>query len=230
MERILLVEDDGAIAMGLEYSLTQEGYQVTTRGDCPGALAAMEKENFDLYLLDLTLPGGSGYDLCRRAKQLGDSPVIFLTAMDDEVNVVMGLDMVADDYISKPFRVREIISRIKSVLRRYRRGEGSKAAVSLGPVRVNVGEAKVWKNGEEVILTALEYRLLLTFLNHPGQTLTRGQLMEGIWDVAGDFVNDNTLTVYIKRLREKLEQDPQKPQIIKTVRGVGYKIERGEGL
>ncbi len=230
MERILLVEDDGAIAMGLEYSLTQEGYQVTTRGDCPSALAAMEKENFDLYLLDLTLPGGSGYDLCRRAKQLGDSPVIFLTAMDDEVNVVMGLDMGADDYISKPFRVRELISRIKSVLRRYRRGEGSKAAVSLGPVRVNVGEAKVWKNGEEVILTALEYRLLLTFLNHPGQTLTRGQLLEGIWDVAGDFVNDNTLTVYIKRLREKLEQDPQKPQIIKTVRGVGYKIERGEGL
>ena len=186
-------------------------------------------ENFSLYLLDLTLPGGSGYDLCRRAKQLGDSPVIFLTAMDDEVNVVMGLDMGADDYISKPFRVRELISRIKSVLRRYRKGDGGKAAVSLGPVRVNLGEAKVWKNGEEVVLTALEYRLLLTFLNHPGQTLSRGQLLEGIWDVAGDFVNDNTLTVYIKRLREKLEQDPQKPQIIKTVRGVGYKIERGEG-
>ena len=230
MERILLAEDDGAIAMGLEYSLAQEGYQVTVCGDCPSALAAMEKENFSLYLLDLTLPGGSGYDLCRRAKQLGDSPVIFLTAMDDEVNVVMGLDMGADDYISKPFRVRELISRIKSVLRRYRKGDGGKAAVSLGPVRVNLGEAKVWKNGEEVVLTALEYRLLLTFLNHPGQTLSRGQLLEGIWDVAGDFVNDNTLTVYIKRLREKLEQDPQKPQIIKTVRGVGYKIERGEGL
>lgn len=229
MERILLVEDDGAIAMGLEYSLAQEGYQVTVRGDCPSALAAMEQESFDLYLLDLTLPGGSGYDLCRKAKRLGDVPVIFLTAMDDEVNVVMGLDMGADDYIAKPFRVRELISRIKSVLRRYRR-EGGKALFSLGPLRVNIGEAKVWKNGEEVILTALEYRLLLTFLNHPGQTLTRGQLLEGIWDVAGDFVNDNTLTVYIKRLREKLEQDPQKPQIIKTVRGVGYKIERGEGL
>lgn len=189
----------------------------------------MEQESFDLYLLDLTLPGGSGYDLCRKAKRLGDVPVIFLTAMDDEVNVVMGLDMGADDYIAKPFRVRELISRIKSVLRRYRR-ESGKALFSLGPLRVNIGEAKVWKNGEEVILTALEYRLLLTFLNHPGQTLTRGQLLEGIWDVAGDFVNDNTLTVYIKRLREKLEQDPQKPQIIKTVRGVGYKIERGEGL
>lgn len=230
METILLAEDDLAIAMGLEYSLTQEGYQVTVCGDCPSALAAMEQGSFGLYLLDLTLPGGSGYDLCRRAKQLGDAPVIFLTAMDDEVNVVMGLDMGADDYITKPFRVRELMSRIKSVLRRYRKGEGSKASFSLGAVRVNPSEAKVWKNGEEIILTALEYRLLLTFLNHPGQTLTRSQLLEGIWDVAGDFVNDNTLTVYIKRLREKLEQDPQKPQIIKTVRGIGYKIERGEGL
>ena len=202
MEHILLVEDDRAIVMGLTYSLEQEGYQVTVQEDCPSALKVLEEQTFDLCLLDLTLPGGSGYDVCRRVKELGDTPVIFLTAMDDEVNVVMGLDMGADDYITKPFRVRELLSRIRSVLRRARRG------------------------GEN--LTALEYRLLLTFLNHPGQVLTRSQLLEGIWDVAGDFVNDNTLTVYIKRLREKLEDNPQAPQIIKTVRGVGYKLERGE--
>ena len=222
MIQILLAEDDSAIAMGLEYSLGQEGWQVTVCGDCPTALAAMEKRRFDLYLLDLTLPGGSGYDLCRRAKEWGEAPVIFLTAMDDEVNVVMGLDMGGDDYITKPFRVRELISRIKSVLRRYK-GDSNHSHFKLGDLRVNTSEARVWKQGEEVLLTALEYRLLLAFLNHPGQVLTRGQLLE---NVAGDFVTDTTLTVYIKRLRDKLEQDPQDPQIIKTVRGVGYKLEK----
>lgn len=228
MEHILLVEDDRAIVMGLTYSLEQEGYQVTVQEDRPSALKVLEEQTFDLCLLDLTLPGGSGYDVCRRVKELGDTPVIFLTAMDDEVNVVMGLDMGADDYITKPFRVRELLSRIRSVLRRARRGGENLHQLTIGSLTVNTQEARVWKRGEEVFLTALEYRLLLTFLNHPGQVLTRSQLLEGIWDVAGDFVNDNTLTVYIKRLREKLEGNPQAPQIIKTVRGVGYKLERGE--
>ena len=228
MEHILLVEDDRAIVMGLTYSLEQEGYQVTVQEDCPSALKVLEEQTFDLCLLDLTLPGGSGYDVCSRVKELGDTPVIFLTAMDDEVNVVMGLDMGADDYITKPFRVRELLSRIRSVLRRARRGGENLHQLIIGSLTVNTQEARVWKRGEEVFLTALEYRLLLTFLNHPGQVLTRSQLLEGIWDVAGDFVNDNTLTVYIKRLREKLEDNPQAPQIIKTVRGVGYKLERGE--
>ena len=227
MEHILLVEDDKAIVMGLTYSLEQEGYQVTVREDCPSALKVLEEKTFDLCLLDLTLPGGSGYDLCRRVKELEDTPVIFLTAMDDEVNVVMGLDMGADDYITKPFRVRELISRIRSVLRRARRGGENSHQLTIGSLLVNTQEARVWRQGEEVFLTALEYRLLLTFLNHPGQVLTRSQLLEGIWDVAGDFVNDNTLTVYIKRLREKLEDNPQTPRIIKTVRGVGYKLEWG---
>lgn len=228
MEHILLVEDDRAIVMGLTYSLEQEGYQVTVQEDCPSALKVLEEQTFDLCLLDLTLPGGSGYDVCRRVKELGDTPVIFLTSMDDEVNVVMGLDMGADDYITKPFRVRELLSRIRSVLRRAHRGGENLHQLTIGSLTVNTQEARVWKRGEEVFLTALEYRLLLTFLNHPGQVLTRSQLLEGIWDVAGDFVNDNTLTVYIKRLREKLEDNPQAPQIIKTVRGVGYKLERGE--
>ena len=228
MEHILLVEDDRAIVMGLTYSLEQEGYQVTVQEDRPSALKVLEEQTFDLCLLDLTLPGGSGYDVCRRVKELGDTPVIFLTAMGDEVNVVMGLDMGADDYITKPFRVRELLSRIRSVLRRARRGGENLHQLTIGSLTVNTQEARVWKRGEEVFLTALEYRLLLTFLNHPGQVLTRSQLLEGIWDLAGDFVNDNTLTVYIKRLREKLEGNPQAPQIIKTVRGVGYKLERGE--
>jgi two-component system response regulator VicR len=162
--------------------------------------------------------------LCHFVKQRGDIPVIFLTAIDDEVNVVMGLDMGADDYITKPFRIRELISRIKTVLRRYNMQTQTKTFVAIDNVRVNLLEGKVYKNGCEINLTALEYRLLLIFANHVGQVLSRNQLLEQIWDIAGDFVNDNTLTVYIKRLREKLEDDPQNPTLIKTVRGLGYKV------
>ncbi len=223
MMKILLTEDDGAIALGLEYSLRQEGFSVRTCSTCGEALAALAEEPFGLLLLDLSLPDGSGYDVCRAAKAAGDLPVIFLTACDDEVNVVMGLDMGADDYITKPFRIRELVSRIRSVLRRYGKAEAAPGQLQVGPVTIQPAQAKVLKDGREILLTALEYRLLLTLASRPGQVLTRAQLLEGIWDIAGDFVNDNTLTVYIKRLREKLEDDPANPAIIKTVRGLGYK-------
>lgn len=223
--RILLVEDDRTIASGLEYSLTEEGYETVVCANVLSAKKELDKTDFDLCLLDLTLPDGSGYEVCRMVKERGDVPVMFLTACDDEVNVVMGLDMGADDYVTKPFRIRELMSRIKSVLRRYGKSESAKTMFILGNVRINTLEAKVYKNDREVLLTALEYRLLLTFAGNEGQVLSRGQLLEGIWDVAGDFVNDNTLTVYIKRLRDKLEDNPQEPVLIKTVRGLGYKLE-----
>ena len=170
------------------------------------------------------MPDGSGYDVCREIKKSGDFPVIFLTAYDDEVNVVMGLELGADDYISKPFRVKELLARIKSVLRRYSK-DSPDGIVSVGSIKVNTNEAKIYKNGAEIILTAMEYKLLLIFINNRGKVLSRQRLLEDIWDVAGDFVNDNTLTVYIKRLRDKIEKDPAKPQIIKTVRGLGYIID-----
>lgn len=170
------------------------------------------------------MPDGSGYDVCREIKKSGDFPVIFLTAYDDEVNVVMGLELGADDYISKPFRVKELLARIKSVLRRYSK-DSPDGIVSVGSIKVNTNEAKIYKNGAEIILTAMEYKLLLIFINNRGKVLLRQRLLEDIWDVAGDFVNDNTLTVYIKRLRDKIEEDPAKPQIIKTVRGLGYIID-----
>ena len=176
-------------------------------------------------MLDLSLPDGDGFSICRAAREKQrDMPVIFLTARDDEGSVVMGLDMGADDYITKPFRIRELISRIRSVLRRTAKTAGGTGIYEYGDVRVNTAAASVTKGGRDVFLTALEYRLLLTLINHEGQVLSRTQLLEGIWDVSGDFVNDNTLTVYIKRLREKIEDDPQNPAIIKTVRGLGYKI------
>lgn len=223
--KILLVEDDKTIASGLDYSLQQDNYQTVICYDATSAkkMIAEDLNQFSLCLFDLSLPDGSGYELCQIVKKRSDIPVIFLTAMDEEVNVVMGLDMGADDYITKPFRVRELLSRIKSVLRRYQKHSQTNL-INISNVQINTLEGKVFKKGEELTLTALEYRLLLIFANHLGQVLSRNQLLEQIWDVAGDFVNDNTLTVYIKRLREKLEDDPQKPTIIKTVRGLGYRV------
>ncbi|MFD3257346.1 response regulator transcription factor [Paenibacillus lentus] len=225
--KILLVEDDRTIASGLEYSLQQDQFDTALCHDAASAkkIITEELDEISLCLFDLSLPDGSGYDLCKMAKARRDIPVIFLTAIDDEVNVVMGLDMGADDYITKPFRIRELLSRIKSVLRRYpAHNPAAKQTIQIGHILVNTLEGKVYKNGSEIQLTALEYRLLLIFSNHIGQVLSRNQLLERIWDVAGDFVNDNTLTVYIKRLREKLEDNPQEPTIIKTVRGLGYKV------
>ena len=220
MEHILLVEDDRAIVMGLTYSLEQEGYQVTVQEDCPSALKVLEEQTFDLCLLDLTLPGGSGYDVCRRVKELGDTPVIFLTAMDDEVNVVMGLDMGADDYVAKPFRPRELVSRIRSVLRR----SGGARQISCGDLTLDLVKGRALKKGQDLFLSTLEYRLLAAMATNRGQTLSRSRLLEEIWDAAGEFVNDNTLTVYIKRLREKIEDNPQDPRYIVTVRGAGYRM------
>ncbi len=221
---IFLLEDDDAIALGLCYSLQNEGYNVTLAKSVSEATDIVEKSDFALYILDLTLPDGSGYDVCKKIKSLGDRPVIFLTAYDDEVNVVMGFDLGADDYITKPFRLKELLVRIKSVLRRYNKAGGD-TTVKIKDITINTNEAKVYKNGEEIVLTAMEYRLLLILLNNRGKVLSRSQLLENIWDVEGDFVEDNTLTVYIKRLRDKIEEDAASPQIIKTVRGLGYVID-----
>lgn len=222
--KILMLEDDSTIAQGLQYSLQSEGYEVTHCPTVAKALEEVKNGSFDLCLLDLTLPDGSGYDVCRAIKEKSNTPVIFLTAFDDEVNVVMGLELGADDYISKPFRVRELMARIKSVLRRAS-GTSAPNQVEIGSITVKLQEAKVIKDGEEILLTALEYRLLLTLIQNRGRIMSRSALLQSIWDVAGDFVNDNTLTVYIKRLREKIEDDPVEPKIIKTVRGMGYRVD-----
>lgn len=222
---IFLLEDDEAIGIGLTYSLENEGYNVTLAKSVKEAEKIIDEKEFSLYILDLTLPDGSGYDVCKRIKAKGDLPVIFLTAYDDEVNVIMGFELGADDYISKPFRVKELMLRIKSVMRRYS-NETSDGIIKINNLKINTNEAKVYKNNEEIILTAMEYRLLLILLSNRGKVLSRTALLENIWDVAGDFVEDNTLTVYIKRLRDKNEEDPAKPEFIKTVRGLGYVIEK----
>lgn len=219
--KIFVLEDDEAIGIGLSYTLQSEKFDVTLAKTVKNAYEIIEKDSFDLYLLDLTLPDGNGYDVCKAIKAKTDSPVIFLTAFDDEVNVVTGFELGADDYISKPFRVRELLARIRACLKRYSKNSDEKK-VQIGELTVLPAEAKVLLGRKEVILTSMEYRLLLTFISNRGKILTRQRLLENIWDVEGDFVNDNTLTVYIKRLRDKIEKDTENPEYIKTVRGMGY--------
>ena len=218
---VLLVEDDQAIVENLTGFLKEEGFQVTAVSGQTDALEALEEQEFALVLLDVTLAQGNGYSTCTAIKSRLDIPVIFLTALGDEFSVVSGLDMGADDYISKPFRPRELVSRMKSVLRRSGK---SQPVVKIGDLSVDMVKGTVEKSGKEVYLSAMEYRLLLIFLNHRGMVLTRSVLLEEIWDAAGEFVNDNTLTVYIKRLREKIEDNPAEPKILLTVRGIGYRL------
>ena len=220
MERILLVEDDKMISQSLLAFLAQEGFLAVCVSGQRAAMELLEKESFDLALLDISLEDGNGFSLCGALRQEYNLPVIFLTASGDEYSVVAGLDMGAEDYIRKPFRPRELISRIRAVLRRTGRGQ---SIIDFYGVHVDTDKAIVVKDGQELSLSALEYRLLLLFCQNKGRVLTRERLLSEMWDMAGEFVNDNTLTVYIKRLREKIEDDPAKPERIKTVRGLGYR-------
>jgi DNA-binding response OmpR family regulator len=223
MSNILLVEDDSTLAFSIEYTLRGEGFTLEAATSLAEARAALGKGSFELVLLDVKLPDGSGYELCREIRKTGSLPVIFLTACDEEVNIVSGLDMGVDDYITKPFRIRELVSRIHAVLRRVGKREAKLEILTSGSLQVHTMEGKVRKNGEEVILTTLEYRLLLHFLSHPRQILSRNSILEGLWDIGGEFIDDNSLSVYIRRLREKIEDDPAEPRLIVTVRGMGYK-------
>ena len=220
MKKILLVEDNETIIMGLKYSLEQEGFEVLSAKNTKESKEKLNKEKVDLILLDVSLPDGNGFDICKEIKQNSDIPVIFLTAQDEETSVVLGLDLGADDYIVKPFRTRELISRINSVLRRYGKKEASLSIIQYKNIKIDTNKAVVYKDNEEIVFTSLEYKILLLLFSNQNKLITREQLLERIWDVAGNFVNDNTLTVYIKRIREKLEDET----IIKTVRGLGYRV------
>lgn len=224
MPRIFLVEDDKAIAKNLVLLLRSEGFAAAHASTREEALAALAENKFDLALIDISLPDGNGFTVCTEIKRTQDIPVIFLTASGDEASVVTGLNMGADDYITKPFRPRELIARIGTALRK---SGHSPSAFEIGGLSVDMASGVVKKGGSEVFLSALEYRLLLVFVTNPKSIITRNRLLDELWDAAGEFVNDNTLTVYIKRLREKIERNPANPQIIVTVRGTGYRL--GDG-
>ena len=218
MKHILLVEDNDTIIMGLKYSLEQENFKVISAQNVLEFNENIDKNDIDLVLLDVSLPDGNGFEICKEIKSKKDIPVIFLTAQDEETSVVLGLDLGADDYIVKPFRTRELISRINSVLRRY--GHNESNLIQYKNIKIDTSSAKVYKDNEEIIFTSLEYKILLMLFSNQNKLISREQLLEKIWDIAGNFVNDNTLTVYIKRIREKLSDET----IIKTVRGLGYRI------
>ena len=221
MREILLVEDNEIIVKGLKYLLEQEKFDIKIAKNIVEAKTIIKKQKFDLYLLDITLPDGDGYEICQYVKKQKDVPVIFLTAKDEELNVVQCLDMGADDYIIKPFRNRELISRIKSVLRRYYHDEINENQIKCRDVIIDSNKAVVYKAGKEIVFTSLEYKILYMLISNKNILVTREQILDKIWDVAGNFVNDNTLTVYIKRIRNKLDDKEGKFQ---TVRGIGYKV------
>ncbi len=221
MKKIFLIEDDKAISRNLTLLLQSEGFAISCAATQKEATAMLAESRFDLALVDISLPDGNGFAVCTQIKQSQDIPVIFLTASGDEASVVTGLNIGADDYVTKPFRPRELVARIKAALRYADR---SPAAFTSNGLTVDTASSIVKKNGNEVFLSALEYRLLLVFINNPRIILTRERLLDELWDAAGEFVNNNTLTVYIKRLREKIEDDPANPQIILTVRGTGYRL------
>ncbi len=224
-ERILLVEDDKSILNSLSEFLRSESFIVRCAEGQTDALQCLNEEKFDLVLLDISLRDGNGFSICAAIKAPNSpfpAPVIFLTASGDENSTVTGLDIGADDYIAKPFRPRELISRIKSVLRR---SGVSRSVVQIADVTVDTDKGIITKASQEIPLSALEYKILLMFIGNRGRILSRTRLLDEIWDIAGDYVSDNTLTVYIKRIREKLEDDPANPQIIKTIRGLGYRMD-----
>ncbi|MBU5303540.1 response regulator transcription factor [Eubacterium callanderi] len=219
--RILLVEDDTSLIDGLEYTLVKNSFDVRVAQTVQEALALFDQDTFDLLLLDLTLPDGTGFDICRSVRRHSEVPIIFLTASDEEVNVVMGLDIGGDDYITKPFNLGELVSRIKALLRRARKLQ-SPILESHG-IAVDLMKGSATKNGQSLELTAAEQRLLILFLQNPGMILSRNSILERLWDSPSDFVDDNTLSVYIRRLRRKIEDDPNHPAWLLTVRGTGYK-------
>ena len=227
--KVFIVEDDPIIVEGLTIALNQEGYEVTAKDNVSDAIKEIDSEaHYDVCLLDVNLPDGDGFQVCKAIRSKSDVPVIFLTACDDEIHTVLAFEQGADDYIAKPFRIRELLARIKAILRRTKsdqnRDQNKEEVVNVGGNTVDIMSGKVFRNGEEVFLSAVEYRLLLTFVKSRGQLLTRQQILTAMWDSAGDFVNDNTLTVYVRRLRKKLEEPGDKP-VIETVRGVGYRMD-----
>ena len=222
---VLVVEDDPIILEGLVISLRQEGYEVLEAWTQEQALSLLKNGvEFHICLLDVMLPDGDGYTICKEIRKKSNVPILFLTACEDEVHTVLALEQGADDYITKPFRIRELLARMKAILRRTGVSLENNI-VMVGENQVHIQAGKVYRNQEEVNLTAMEYKLLLIFINHAGQTLSRKQILNAIWDDVGDFVNDNTLTVYIKRLREKLNATEKQP-IISTVRGIGYRLDK----
>ncbi len=218
--RILIVEDNYIVADGLKFSLEYEGYSVSIATNTESCYEEIKKCNYDLIIIDIMLPDGNGLELCREIKSKINIPIIFVTAKDTEEDIIKGLNIGADDYIIKPFRIRELIARIQNAIRKYKREN----IIEINNVIFDIDRRVIIKNNQEITLTTLEWEILITLLNANGKVVTRDRLLDISYNKKGNIINDNSLTVYIKRLRQKIEDDINNPSIIKTIKGVGYKI------
>lgn len=223
MSRILLVEDDLNLIDGLEYSISKNGFEVDVARTVQEALSCYSDGEYDLLLLDLTLPDGSGFEICKKVRLTSDVPIIFLTASDEEVNIVMGLDIGGDDYITKPFRLNELMSRIKALIRRTKAFKQEMPKLTSNGIAIELLNNRALKNGQLLEVTAAEYKLLCLFMKNSNIVLTRETILDKLWDGNGIFIDDNTLSVYIRRLRSKIEDSPNNPKMLLTIRGIGYK-------
>ncbi len=226
MRKILLVEDDLSLIEGLKFSFSRNDLNVTiarTIKEAKECLNQGPNGMYDLIVLDLMLPDGNGFNVCKAVRQTSDIPIIFLTASDKEVDIVMGLDMGGDDYITKPFRLNELISRINAALRRSNSTRPRESILNSNGITVRLLEGRVIKNGKDIELTSVEYRLLCLFMQNPRILLSKERIMQRLWHCRESFIDDNTLAVYISRLREKIEDDPKRPLSLVTIRGMGYR-------
>lgn len=223
MSKLLLVEDDMSLALGIEFALKDEGYEVLTASTLKESKSLYEAEKFDLLILDVNLPDGSGYEMCKFVRSKSNVPIMFLTALDDEVNIVLGLEIGGDDYITKPFRVKELLSRVKALIRRSSNNISSGTKLKSGDIEINTTTALVKKNMRQINLTAQEYKLLLVFMYKPHTLIKRDEILRELTEGNENFFDENTLSVYIKRIREKIEDNPREPSYIVTQRGLGYK-------
>lgn len=223
MSHILYVEDDLSLIDGLKYTLEINGYTVDIVRTVKEALTYFGQGQYELLLLDVTLPDGTGFDICREIRKQSAVPIIFLTASDEEISIVRGLDMGGDDYITKPFRLNELLSRIKALLRRSVQFSKADTVLEANGIRVDTTERLVWKDDMQLTLTLIEYKLLCLFMQNPNHLLTREMILDRLWDGNGNYVDDNTLSVYVRRLRNKIEDTPNVPAFLVTERGFGYK-------
>lgn len=223
MTHIFLLEDDLSLSKGLSFAFKKQGFEVTAARTLKDAELLWAEGRYELLVLDVALPDGTGFDFCKRVRQVSKVPIIFLTASDEEISIIMGLDIGADDYITKPFRLGVLISRINALLRRAGDFGSSSTELQSNGIRVLLLQGRAFKNGEPLDLTAAEYRLLCLFMKNPNVVLTKGQILDQLWDCEGSYIDSSTLTVYIRRLRIKIEDNPGEPQMLLTVRRMGYK-------
>ena len=221
--RVLLLEDDLSLTEGLSFALKKQGFEPDTARTVADAKKLWSEGKYSLLILDVSLPDGTGFEFCRYVRQSSRVPIIFLTASDEEINVVMGLDIGGDDYITKPFKLGVLMSRINALMRRAGAAEKSRSEICSNGIKVDLAQGRVTKNDEPLELTGAEFRLLCLFMQNPNAVLTKDQILYRLWDSAGNFVDDNTLSVYIRRLRVKIEDDPEQPRMFVSVRGMGYK-------